>query len=67
MSREDALLQFLRAYLPHAVYAVPLPLSRHLGIPLAEVRSGLSLLAGEGAVEWLGAANDIAVWRDSAG
>ena len=37
MTREDALQQLLLVYLPHAVYAKPDLLAKHLGIPKEEV------------------------------
>ena len=44
----DALDRLLRAYLPHAVYAVPPVLARHLKLPEATLRSGLDRLAQTG-------------------
>jgi hypothetical protein len=48
MTREEALAQVLPAYLPHAVYALPAVLSRHLKVPEAELRAGLDRLAADG-------------------
>ena len=45
LTREDALDEFLRTYLPAAIYAVPPVLARHLGLPEAELRAGLERLA----------------------
>lgn len=53
MTREDALRQFLLAYLPHAVYALPAPLARHLKLPEAELRAGLDQLVAEQRAECL--------------
>lgn len=44
LTREEALDQFLVAYLPSAVYAVPTVLARHLKLPEDEVRTGLERL-----------------------
>lgn len=44
MTREEALRQVLLAYLPHAVYALPAPLARHLKLPEAELRVELDHL-----------------------
>ena len=48
LTREAALDEFLRTYLPAAVYAVPPVLARHLGLPEAELRAGLDRLAHAG-------------------
>ena len=47
MTREEALRQVLLAYLPHAVYALPAPLARHLKLPEAELCAGLDQLVAE--------------------
>ncbi len=46
MTREEALQRLLLAYLPHALYAVPAVLARHLKIPEAELVAGLDRLLG---------------------
>jgi hypothetical protein len=48
LTREAALDEFLRAYLPAAVYAMPPVLARHLGLPETELRAGLERLAHAG-------------------
>jgi hypothetical protein len=48
MSAEEALDGVLRVYLPHAVYAVPPVLARHLKLPVDVLRSGLERLAAAG-------------------
>lgn len=50
LTREEALEQFLAAYLPLAVYAAPASLAKHLGVPEAELRAGLDRLARAGQV-----------------
>jgi hypothetical protein len=47
MTREGAMEQFLRTYLPHAVFVAPAPLAKHLGLAEAELRAGLERLATE--------------------
>lgn len=50
MTRDDALNAFLSAYLPSAVYALPVPLARHLKLPEADLRAALErLVAAEHA------------------
>lgn len=51
LSREQALEALLRAYLPHAVYALPDVLARHLGLPEAELRAGFERLVEAGAAD----------------
>jgi hypothetical protein len=51
MSREDALYRLLRTYLPHAVYALPAPLARHLKLPEDELRAALERLAADGCAQ----------------
>lgn len=51
MTHEVALRQVLLAYLPHAVYALPAPLARHLKLPEDELRAGLDQLVAEGCAE----------------
>ena len=41
MARPAALEAFLAAYLPAAVYAMPVPLAKHLRLPEAELRTAL--------------------------
>lgn len=53
MTREEALCQFLLAYLPHAVYALPASLARHLKLPESELHAGLDQLAAEQRAECL--------------
>jgi hypothetical protein len=48
LDREAAMDQFLATYLPHAAYAAPTPLARHLGLPLPELRAGLDRLVAQG-------------------
>lgn len=48
MTREQALEQFLTTYLPHAVYAAPAALAKHLKLPEAELRAGLDRLVEQG-------------------
>jgi hypothetical protein len=48
LTREAALEMLLLAYLPHAVYALPPVLARHLKLPEAELRTGLERLAARG-------------------
>lgn len=48
LTRDAALDQFLANYLPHALYAVPTVLARHLGLPLTELRAGLDRLVVAG-------------------
>lgn len=50
MTREEALTQLLTTYLPHAAYAVPSRLARHIGIQEGELRAGLELLKDLGFV-----------------
>lgn len=50
MTRDTALERFLLAYLPHAVYAVPAILARHLQLPEDELRAGLDRLAAANQV-----------------
>jgi hypothetical protein len=45
MSRQDALDQFLATYLAAAVDVVPATLAKHLGIPEAELRAGLTRIS----------------------
>ena len=47
----EAIDAVLSAYLPHAVYALPVPLSKHLGLELAALRGGLERLAEAGRAE----------------
>ncbi|MGH2371474.1 MAG: AlkZ-related protein [Chloroflexota bacterium] len=44
LSREAAMEQLLKTYLPNASYALPVPLAKHLTLPEAEVRAGLERL-----------------------
>ncbi|HZT41039.1 MAG TPA: hypothetical protein VFA07_02560 [Chthonomonadaceae bacterium] len=48
MTRAQALEQFLLAYLPHAQYALPALLAKHLKLPEAELRAGLEHLTLRG-------------------
>lgn len=48
MSPDDALDRLLASYLPNAVYALPVPLARHLGIEESLLRAGLDRLVQEG-------------------
>lgn len=51
MSDDEALRQFLLAYLPCAAYAAPTVLARHLALPEATLRAGLERLAAESLVK----------------
>ena len=44
MAREDAMDQLLATYLAQAVYALPVPLAKHLKLPEHELRAGLDRL-----------------------
>ncbi len=48
LTRDEAMDRFLAAYLPHAVYAVPGVLSKHLKLPAGELRAGLERLVAAG-------------------
>ena len=48
LTRDAALDTFLAAYLPGAVYALPIPLARHLKLPEAELRTGLDRFVSAG-------------------
>jgi hypothetical protein len=48
MTREQALEQLLLAYLPHAAYAAPVALARHLKLPEDELCAGLERLVEAG-------------------
>lgn len=50
MTREEALDHFLATYVPHAVYAAPARLAKHLGLPERELRAGLEQLKATGRV-----------------
>ncbi len=51
LTRDAALAAFLAAYLPHAVYAVPDSLARHLKLDETELRAGLERMAAAGQAE----------------
>ncbi len=51
MTREEALRQVLLAYLPHAVYAHPTPLARHLKLPEDDLRTALDQFVADGYAE----------------
>jgi hypothetical protein len=51
LTREEALDQVLRLYLPSAVYAAPTILARHLRVEEAELRAGLDRLVETGQTE----------------
>jgi hypothetical protein len=51
MTREEALDRFLRTYLPHAAYAAPVLLARHLSLPEGELCAALDRLAESGLVK----------------
>lgn len=63
MAHEEALRQFLLAYLPGAVYAVPAVLARHLKLTEPELRDGLDGLAEATAVTLPGHKGACYVWR----
>jgi hypothetical protein len=48
MTGEEALDCFLRAYLPHAVFAAPAVLAKHLALPEEELRAALDRLVDDG-------------------
>lgn len=48
---EDALDAFLTIYLPHAVYAAPALLARHMKLAEPKLRAGLDRMAATGAAE----------------
>ncbi|HLK59312.1 MAG TPA: hypothetical protein VKU00_22320 [Chthonomonadaceae bacterium] len=48
MTRKQALVQLLMAYLPHARYALPALLAKHLKLPEAELHAGLDHLVQRG-------------------
>lgn len=50
MPRDAALDRFLLTYLPHAMYAVPAILARHLGLSEAELRAALERLVASSCV-----------------
>jgi hypothetical protein len=51
LEAEEAIDAVLSTYLPHALYALPVPLSKHLGLELAALRAGLERLSDAGRVE----------------
>ena len=51
LSTDEALDRLLDVYLPHAIYAVPAVLAKHLRLPLAPLRAGLERLVARGAAE----------------
>jgi hypothetical protein len=51
LTREEALDQVLRVYLPNAAYVAPTILARHLRLEEAELRSGLDSLVEAGKAE----------------
>ncbi len=51
LETDQAIDAVLNAYLPRALYALPVPLSKHLGLDLAALRDGLERLAGAGRAE----------------
>jgi hypothetical protein len=51
LTRDEALRQVLLTYLPHAVYALPTPLARHLKLAEDELRAALERLTAEGRAE----------------
>lgn len=51
LSREAALDTLLRAYLPHAIYALPAVLARHLALPEEELRAGFERMVAAGEAE----------------
>jgi hypothetical protein len=48
LSLEEALDRLLASYFPNAIYALPVPLARHLGIEEAPLRSALERLVDQG-------------------
>ncbi len=51
LTRGEALDTLLRAYLPHAMYAQPAVLTRHLALPEDELRAGFARLVAAGMAE----------------
>ncbi len=51
LSFDEALDRLLTTYLPNAVYALPVPLARHLGIDEAPLHSALDRLVEQGLAE----------------
>ncbi len=51
LTRNAALYAVLATYLPAAVYAVPTPLARHLGLPEPELRAALDRAVERGTAE----------------
>jgi hypothetical protein len=51
LDTSEAIDTLLAAYLPHAVYALPSPLAKHLGLSPALVRGGLERLVDAGRAE----------------
>jgi len=69
LTREEALDQLLRVYLPNAVYAAPTILARHLQLEEAELHAGLDRLVETGQVEKRalpGYKEDCYVWMSDA-
>jgi len=67
LTREAALAQVLETYLPHAVYAAPAALAKHLRIPEAELRAGLERLVAAhraATVAFTGEKGAAYVWAD---
>lgn len=54
LSVDQAIDRLLAAYLPNAVYALPIPLARHLGIDEAPLRAALDRLVGQGKAQQFG-------------
>jgi hypothetical protein len=66
LPRADALDTLLGAYLPHAVYAIPTVLARHLKLAEEELRAGFERLCARGdaqACSLAGVKGDCYVWR----
>lgn len=67
MTREEALRQVLLAYLPHAVYVLPIPLARHLKLPEDELRAALDQLTADRYAESVtlpGIKGACYIWRE---
>lgn len=70
MSREEALADFLAAYLPNAIYAAPVVLAKHLKLPEPELRASLERMSANRSVTQVrlsGYKGDCYVWNGAEG
>jgi hypothetical protein len=51
LSREEAIDRLLRTYLPHAVYAAPSVLGKHLGVKEEDLQTGVDRLVARGLAQ----------------